>query len=821
MNSLSGDLRYAFRRARNRIGFTAVAIISLGLGIGVNTAAFSLVNAILLRKTPLPQPDRVAEIFVTRDNQVAAPFSYPDYRDLRDQSAGVFRQVSVASFSVVSRDFGDHVQTITGELVNGDYFPLIGMTPRLGRLLGPEDDRIPGGHPVVVLSYDYWQGAFASDPAVVGKSLRLNGRMYDVVGVAPKGIEGLLPGLAPAIYVPIQMLNLIQPTTRDEMQARGNHSYFMRVRLADGQSFAGARQLLVRFTHDMQRLHPNEWSAHNALRLYPLTSVAVSPLIDGVVVPAAAALMAVVVLVLVVACANLASFLLAQARDRQREIAIRLALGATRRVLVRQLLVESIALAVIGGALGIALSTASLRLLLHANLPIPLPINLDVGLDARVLAFVIAASLAAGILFGLLPALQATRPNVIETIKHENAGARPGKRFTLRSGLVVAQTATSLLLLVTAALFLRSFAAQANVKPGFGSAPAGIVWMAVPNERYDTVRRAQAIDEIERRIRASSGVRHVGITGNILLNLLSENDRAINVDGHAPPAGERGWAIQYATADSGYFDAVGLSLVSGRTFNSTDRPRGHERVAVINETFAGKFWPRGDALGRTFHGVDSVEYRIVGIVKTTKIRSLGEAPQPFFFEPYAQSPTPDFFLVAAGQDGAGGAAIATRMAATLREVDPGFMIIQVKTMGQHLAAMVLPARLGAVAFALFAALALLLAMIGIYGVVQYAVARRSREVAIRLAVGARPDGIVRLLMGEGVRLVAVGAVIGIALSLVAARGLGALLYGVPGVDPVAFLGAPALLVLVGALAAFLPARKAIRVDPATTLRSEG
>jgi predicted permease len=817
MNSIFGDLRYALRRARSRVGFTAIAIISLGLGIGVNTAAFSLVNAILLRKTPVPERDRVAEIMLMRDNQVVGPFSYPDYRDLREQARDVFKQVSIAGFTVVSRDFGDHVETVTGELVNGDYFPLTGMRPTLGRLLGPGDDKTPGGHPVVVLSYDYWQRAFASDPKVVGISLRLSGRMYDVVGVGPKGLEGLMPGLAPSIYVPIMMINVIQPVTSDQLQARYNHSLFLRARLADEQSFDAARQRLDRFVGDMRRLYPNQWSEHNSLKLFPLSEVAVSPLIDKVVVPAAGALMIVVGLVLIVACANLASFLLAQARDRQREVAIRLALGATRRVLVRQLLVESIALAFVGGVLGIIVSAVSLRTLLHARLPVPLPLNLDVGLDARVLTFVVAASVIAGILFGLLPALQATKPGVIETIKNENAGAKPGRRFTLRSGLVVAQTATSLLLLVTAALFLRSFSAQANVDPGFGSAPAGLVWMAVPNDRYDSVRRVQAVDEIERRVRATAGVSHVGITGNILLNPLNESDRAINVDGYAPPKGERGHAIMFATADSGYFDAIGLQLTNGRVFTSADRP-GMPRVAIINEALAKKFWPTVDPVGRVFRE-DTTTYRIVGVVKTTKIRSLSETGEPFFFLPYAQLPTPDFHLVASGAAG-DGAIIATRTAAVLREIDPSFMIIQVKTMRQHLAQMVLPAQLGAVAFALFAALALLLAMIGIYGVVQYAVARRTREVAIRLAVGARPDGVVRLLMSEGIRLVVTGAVIGLALSVAAARGLGALLYGIPGVDLVAFLGAPLVLVMVGALAAFLPARKAIRVDPASALRAE-
>jgi predicted permease len=818
MNSLLGDLKYALRRARSRIGFTTVAILSLGLGIGVNTAAFSLVDAIVLRKTPLPRPDRVAEVWAAHDQHLFGPLSYPDYKDLREAGRGVFSQFSLSSFSVVPRDKGDGVETLATQLVNGDYFPLIGLKPTLGRLLGREDDVAKGAHPVVVLSYDYWRSGYSGDSNVVGQSMRLAGRPFTIVGVAPKGIEGLLPGIMPALYASVQMVNQLQPTTRDELVQRGNHSYFARVRLADGQTLAGARVVLDRFAADMRRLYPDQWSATSTLRLYPLSQIAVSPLVDSIVVPAASALMIVVGLVLIIACANLASFLLAQARDRQREIAIRLALGATRRVLVRQLLVESLMLALTGGAVGVLFSSVALRTLLHVKLPIPLPISLDVGLDARVLTFAIAASVIAGILFGLLPAMQATRPNVIETIKNENAGAKPGRRFTMRSGLVVAQTAISLVLLVTAALFLRSFAAQSRVDPGFGSAPTGLVWMAMPTDRYGADRQPPALRDMERRVRELPNIENVGIIDNILLNPLSESDRAVNVDGFQPPKGERGFHIEYAVADSGFFDAAGIRLVSGRLFNSGELPTT-SRVALINEAMAKHFWPSGSAVGRTFRA-DTTVYQIIGITKQTKVRSLGEAPQPFFFLAFAQSLSPDFYLLAKSRTGTDAAQTTARMISELRAVDPAFMIIQAKTMEQHLAAMVLPAQLGAVAFALFAGLALVLAMIGIYGVVRYAVARRSREVAIRLAVGASPDGVVRLLMREGLALVGGGAAIGIVLGLLASRALQSLLYGVTAIDPIAFIAASATLIAVGALAAFVPARRASRVDPASALRAE-
>ena len=816
MSGLLRDLQYAFRRLRTRIGFTLIAVISLGLGIGVNTAAFSLIDAIILRKTPIAHSERVAELDMIDHGQLSGPLSYADLQDLRDEGAGVFSQMSIEQFSMFPRDVGDHVESLTGELVNGDYFPLIGLEPTVGRLLGAEDDVTRGAHPVVVLGYNYWMSEFGGHRDVVGREMRLAGRAYTIVGVAPKAIEGLLPGLLPKVYVPIQMINELQPGTNDQLTARGNHSAFAKVRLANGQSFAAASAVVSRFVSDMQRLHPDHWPPNVTVRVIPLSKIAVSPLVDNIVVPAAAALMVVVGLVLIIACANLASFLLAQARDRRREIAVRLAIGATRRALMQQLLVESLVVALAGGALGIILSRLALHVLLTADLPIPLPLNFDVALDLPVLSFVIATTIAAGVLFGLLPALQATRPDVVETLKSENTGGNGKRRFTMRSGLVVAQTAASLVLLVTAALFLRSFAAQSKVEAGFGSAPGGLVWMALPADRYPAERRAQAVAEIERRVRALDDVSGAGVISDMLLNSLGNNSQRITVDGVQPPPGQTAFDIDQTTADSGVFDAIGLTLVRGRGFNSSDTP-ARDRVAIVNQAMVDKFWPGSDAIGRTFRS-DSAVYHIIGVVKTTKVRSLGEAPRPLIIAAFSQDAEPFFNVVVRAR---GDAALATtRVLTTLREIDPSFMIFQAKTMQQHLGTMLLPARLGAVAFALFAALALVLAMIGVYGVVRYAVARRSREVAIRLAIGARPDSVVRLLMRDGVMLVAIGAGVGLLVAAAAARALQALLFGVTAFDPAAFVVAPLLLLAVGALAAFLPARRASRIDPARAFRAE-
>jgi len=816
LNTLTSDIRLAIRRARKRPGFTLVALLSLTLGIGANTAVFSLVNAVLLRRAPIPHPEQIAEIFQHQNQFSYAPFSYQDYVDFRRATTATFSQVSISMFTLAARDMGDHVESLTGELVNGDYFPLLGLRAEIGRLLGPEDDVAAGAHPVVVLSHDYWQRAYGGDPKVVGQPVRLSGRQYTIVGVTPAVYSGMISGLAPSVFVPIKMINQLQPDTRDQLTTRGNHSGFLKARLVPGASMAQARAVSAAFTTDMLKRYPSDWPAGTSLVVKPMTEIAVNPILDSVVVPAAAALMVVVGLVLLVACANLASFLLAQARDRRKEVAIRLAIGAKRSVLVRQFLVESLLLSAAGGIAGVLLSGVALRAVLHADLPVPLPITLDVSLDWRVLAFTILASVVAGVLFGLVPALNATRATVVETIKNENADGGPVRRFTVRNTLVVGQVSVSLALLITAMLFLRSLQARATVDPGFGSAPAGMLWMTIPTDRYDSTKRLLLLSDIERRIARIPGVVSVGAMDNILLNPLSQQSKRITVPGVPLPKGQSSFEIDYAAADSGLLGSIGLGIIRGRGITAADAP-GAPHVAVVNEEMARRFWPGKEAVGQSFR-TDSVVYQVVGVTRTTKVRSLGEEPRPFIIASLTQEFSPVAMIVARTNGDAD--RTATQMLATVREIDPTLMVIQAKTMTRHLAAMLLPARLGAMAFTLFAGLALALAVLGVYGVVSYAVARRTREVGIRLAVGAQPRALVRLLMREGIGLVSAGTVIGLLLGFVSARVLQTLLFGVGTADPLTFIGAPALLLAVGALAALLPALRASRVDPAKVLRAE-
>ena len=816
MPTIANDVRVAVRRARKRPGFTIVALLSLTLGIGANTAVFSLVNAILLRRAPIPQAERVVEIYQRQPGFDFAPFSIPDYVDFKRATSATFSQLSISQFTMAAHDEGEHVASLPGELVNGDYFPLLGLRARVGRLLGPQDDVSPGAHPVVVLSHDYWQRAYGGDVTVVGKLIRLSGHQYTIVGVAPQSYSGMISGLVPAVFVPIMMLNQIQPDIRDQMLQRGSHSAFMKGRMVPGASIAQVKSLAATYTADMMKRYPSQWPSGTSVTIVPETSVAVNPLLDTVVIPAAAALMIVVGMVLLVACANLASFLLAQARDRRKEVAIRLAIGAKRSVLVRQFLVESLCLAAVAGVAGTLVSSLALRAVLTADLPLPLPISVDVSLDWRVLAFTVLASAAAGVLFGLLPALQATRATVVETIKSENADGGPTRRFTVRNMLVVGQVAVSLTLLITALLFLRSLQARATVDPGFGRAPAGMLWLAIPTDRYDSTRRLQLLDDVERRMAQIPGVVSIGAIDNVLLNPLSQQSKRIRIPGVTPPKGQSAFDVDVAAIDSGFMNAAGVTLLRGRGITAADRP-GAPKVVVINEQMARQYWPGREAIGQTF-STDSSTYRIVGVTRTTKVRTLGEEPRPFIFTSFAQEFAPSVMLIARTTGDAD--RTATQMLATLRDVDPALMAIQVKTMEKHLATMLLPARLGAMAFTLFAGLALALAVLGVYGVVSYAVARRTREVGIRLAVGAQPNGLVRLLMREGFVLVAIGAGIGLLLGIGSAQVLGSLLFGVGRVDPITFVGAPALLMTVGAIAAFLPARRASRIDPASVLRAE-
>ena len=814
---LVGDLRYAFRRLAQSPGFTATAVLSLALGIGANAAIFTLVNEVLLRELPYEDPDQLVEIYISEPEFSYNIFSYPDFVDMQEATRDVFASVSGTGFAFVSMDAEAGIELLTAEMVTGEYFSLLGLEAHLGRTLTPDDDVSPGAHAVVVLGNGYWQRTFGADPGVIGTQIRLNGLAYTIVGVVPESFTGSLRGLVPDLFVPIMMANQLQPASRDRLAMRSAHWAFAKGRLKAGASQEQARVTLAGLAERLKDDYPGDWKADDRFLVISSQDVVMFPPIDRYLLPAAGFFMGVVGLVLLVACANLASFLLARAMDRQKEVAIRLALGATRGSLIRQLLTETAVLAVLGGAAGVLLSVWLLKALLSADLPMPIPITLDLSPDLTVMGFSLAISLASGMLFGLAPALQATRGDLVSALKEGGAGGTRRGRVTLRNSLVVAQVALSLVLLVAAGLFLRSLQATQAVDPGFGREPAGVLSIVAPDAKYGEEGSRAFVRTLLERFEQLPGVDGVGIIDNLHLSQLNTQWMDINVDGVEPPPGRDSHAVDKAIVGSGFFEAAGVRILQGRNFNDSDTPET-EGVAIVSETLANRFFPGEEAIGRVLHPTDAEDIRIIGVASDAKVRTLAEANRPFIYQAYSQRYTADVTVVA--RTSTDPQVTALTMLRVARELDPELMVFETKTIQRHIDTLLLPARLGAVVVAGFAGLALVLASIGLYGLVSYAVAQRTREVGIRMSLGADGGTVVRMLMGGGLKLVAWGTGIGLGLALLLSQALSQLLFGTSPRDVITFAAVPLVLAAVALLAAWVPARRASRVDPVTALRSE-
>ncbi len=457
--------------------------------------------------------------------------------------------------------------------MTGNYFSLLGLRPMYGRPLLPSDDVAPGAHPVVVLSYDYWQRRYAGDPKAIGTSIRINAQPYTIVGIAPQAYRGAMRIIAPAFYASRMMVSQLQPSGTDELEARTNQSVFAIGRIKPGSTTAQATSVLERIATTLRTRYPDQWKSDNRFPMVASSKVIVNPMIDRVLLPAAALMMAVVGMVLLIACANLASFLLAQAADRRREVAVRLALGAGRGRLVRQFLTETLLLAVIGGGVGLALAAGLLRGLVSANLPLPIPIELDLSFDPMVLGFSIAVTVIAGIAFGLVPALQATRPDIAGTIKDESVGGARSGNVSLRGSLVVVQVAVSLVLLVGSALFLRSFKARLAIDPGFGSAPAAVVQLQEPTSTRIQEQTFNFYTQLRDQLATLPGVTAVGMIDDLQLNALDNQSTGVVIPGVDPPPEHDAWSIDWARVSEGYFEAAALKLVAGRQFGVAGHPR--------------------------------------------------------------------------------------------------------------------------------------------------------------------------------------------------------------------------------------------------------
>ncbi len=826
LESIRSDVRYAFRWLRRSPVFTLVAILSFAVGIGFNTALFTLVDAILFRPLPVARPDRLVDVFTSsQEIDAYATSSYPDYLDVRAQN-DVFEDMLAFSPAIAAVNLPDRSRLAMGEIVSGNYFQLLGLKSAVGRGLLPDDDRA-GAPRVLVISYRLWRREFAGDRSAIGQTMRLHNQQYTIVGVAPASFTGMVPLLAPEIWLPIAHMDDVEPggiidiapspTGNTNLERRGYRWLFMKGRLRAGATASGASANLHVIATRLQQANP-ETNKQRDLNALPTNDVHIHPVADRAVRPIAAGLMVAVVLMLVIACANVASMLLARASARSREIGIRLAIGAGRGRLIQQLLTESLVMAALGAAAGVALAWVLVRAAVNVRLPIPIPLSFALQFDSRVLIFTAAVTVAAALVAGVIPALSATRPNVVADLKGELASARAGgRRWSLRDGLVAAQIAVTLVLLVSAGLLTRSLVSAEGTRVGFHRQGLAIVSADMNMIGYDDAKTQAFFERALARVRALPGVEAAAVAERLPFSINYSRNTIFLPDRDGP--NDHGLNLDVTTAAPEYFATIGVPILQGRNFNTADTPTSPE-VAIVNEAMARKFWPGQNAVGRRFRPrrFDGVDYEIVGVCADYKVNTMGEPPTPYIH--YAASQHPGRAGTIVARTGGDAAALVGVVRRELAGLEPHIVFLDSQTMDAQVGATLLPARAGAIGVGAVGIVAMLLAAIGLYGVIAYAVARRTREIGIRMALGAHPGAVLALIMRQGLGVAAAGLAAGTLLAFGAAKAIAGALYGVSAVDPVAWAAAVFVLLASAALANLVPARRAARVDPSYALRSE-
>ena len=812
LDGLLQDIRFGWRRMIRAPGFTAAAFITIALGVAGNTALFTVIEALLLRPPSYADPEELVDIRLVAAEDAFGTFSYPTFRDMEAATRSVFSGMTGTMLNIANfRDDSGLRDDLLNELVAGPYFQVLGVPAQVGRVFAPGEGTIAGADPVLVLSDAYWRQSFDADPGVVGRSVRLNGFPYTIVGVAPRDFHGALPALRPDFWALASMADQISLNGPGSLERRGQESFMVKARLADGVTRARADAALGAFAEEMIASHGDRY-ADRRIVMTPTLSSPIHPAIDGVVAPVAGLVMVVTVLVLLIACVNLAGFLLARAEGRRREIAVHLALGARRARLIRSLLTETAMLALAGGTAGVFISLFLVDFLLNIELPLPVDIVLDARFNATVLAFALGVTLASAVVLGLAPALQSTRTGLSGTLKDENAG-RSHQAARVRAVLATSQIAGAVVLLVAAALFTRSLATAQQVDPGFGVHPAAIVWLEPGRGRSPGERHAFH-DAYLARVAALPDVVSAGFITIVPLDGTATSTLTLNVPGIGPPPGRTGHEIDWVGVDGAYFDAVGVPLVAGRLFNDGD-DMASAPVAIVSETMAASYWPGRSAVGGTFTTRDGTEVRVVGVVGDTRVRSLDEDPRPLVYGAASQMPHVHGRVVA--RTAVDPATVLPVMLELAVDLDPDVIAIDARTMEQHLAFRLIPARITAVTVSLMGALALIVAAIGLYGMVSFGVAARRRELGIRISVGAEPDRLVGVMLKAGLTLLVAGLAIGIALAVVLSRIVRNLAHGVEAFDPLVLVGVVLLLTGVATLAAYVPAKRASRVDPVSIL----
>jgi predicted permease len=809
LESFVQDARHAMRGFARGPVFALTAILSLAIGVGATTAIFSLVNALLLSPPPgIGEPERLVSVGRTNQGRGFDNMSYANYVDYRDGSTALSglaaMQYSPRSLSLAGPDGGEAVE---GSIVSGNFFYVLQVRPALGRFFLAEEDRTPRSHPVVVLSHSFWRDRFDSDPDVVGRGIVLNGSSFTVVGVAAEGFRGPVV-LAPDLWAPVMAAPLLG--MEEGVLTNRRSVWLMAIgRLAPDAGLSQAQAELSTIANRLEQSYP-ESNRAQGVRVAPASLFPGE--FQGIVNAFMFFLLALSGLVLLVAGTNVAGMLLARAAARRREIAVRLAIGASRGRLLRQLLTESVLLFLIAGALGVLLARWLLTGLMALVPRLPIQLAIDPQIDMRALSFALAVSLVAGVLAGLAPALQSTRPAVAPELRNDGNGG--GSRLRLRNGLLVAQMAFSMLLLVVGGLFARALVQARSIDPGFDPRGVQIATLDFRLSNHDSTSGRQFAAALLERAGGIPGAQDVALSRMIPLDGGSFGMGGIAVAGRESPNPGGRWDADWNIVTPDYFDVMRMPLVAGRGFSDADRT-GAPDVAIINQTLADLIWD-GEAVGQSFTNGEQV-VTVIGIARDAKYRTLGEQPRGFVYVPFAQRYASEMSLLVRTEPGA---ALAAPIRSVVADLDPALPVLVSETMEEHTSIGLFPQRIALVVAASLGLVALLLSVLGIYGVTAYGVSRRTREIGIRLALGSPRGRVLGLVLRQGVVLAGLGVGIGLVMTLGVARLLESLLYGVPGTDFFALAGAAALLVGAALVASWLPARRASRVDPAVALRMD-
>jgi macrolide transport system ATP-binding/permease protein len=840
METILHDLRYGAKMLWKSKGVTVVAVVSLAVGIGANSAIFSLVNSIFLRPRAVAQPEQLVELYVGDISQPYQTTSYPSYLDLRDRNE-VF--TDLAAYSVQQFNVGgeNQVEQVLGEAVSANYFDVLGVAPHKGRTFLAEEGIVPGRNPVAVIGHDLWQRRFNSDPDLIGKTVIVDEQPLTVIGIAPPQYTGMMRGLAMDIWVPAMMLPTLERRREGELTSRESRWLTLVGRLKPETTIAQARARFELLTHDMQAAHPEEWMSKNestgAVRELFVTVLSESetrihPGAQSAAYAVFGLLFVIVNLVLLIACVNLASMLLARAVTRRKEVAVRLALGASRFRIIRQLLTESVLLSSIAGAAGILLALWLLNLLVAflPALPEGIRVALDLRLDWRVVLYTVTFSTITGILFGLAPALHSSKTDVSTVLKNDsNMFTGFYRKSRARMALVVVQVAFSLLLLIGAGLVLRSLEKLRPTRMGFATDNMLVAAVRLDETKYDRLKGQEFFRQLSERVSSLPGVQAISLADQVPSNFMGRSRRSIDIEGYQRGPGEDS-QIDALIVGPNYFTNMKVPIVQGRDFDVRDR-EGAPCVAVINEVFAQRYFPDSESpLGKhLFKGeggptTQKKSCEIVGVIRDDAWQSLANEKLAFYALGVQQSDQKRMALMVstAGDP----RALIPAVRNTIRELDPNMPVTDVQTLGEYFSVGLYPFRMLAVVMGACGLMALLLATVGIYGVVSYSVAQRTRELGIRMALGALQKDILRMVIGQGMVVVSAGLGLGLLLSIALTRLLTSsfleleLPFAVGATDSLTFASVTIILALIALLACYIPARRATKVDPMEALRYE-